>query len=154
MQLAVLEFARNICNLKEATSEEFDSSAKVQMVKYLPGQNEAVDMGGTLRLGDYKAYLEGQTKITEIYEGDIANERHRHRYEINPDYHQILKENGLSLAGLSKDKKLIEFISLETHPYFVGTQGHPELKSKLEKPAPLFLGLAKAAIKRKDSVND
>ena len=76
-------------------------------------------------------------------------ERHRHRYEVNPEFHEILKQNGLTLSGISPDKRLVEFISLETHPYFVATQGHPELKSKLECPAPLFLGLVKAAIERK-----
>jgi len=107
-------------------------------------------MGGTLRLGNYKAYLSSRTKISEVYaENNVANERHRHRYEVNPDFHDILKENGLNLAGLSEDKRLVEFISLESHSYFVATQGHPELKSKLERPAPLFLGLAKAALNKK-----
>jgi len=150
LQLAVLEFARNVCNIDGANSEEFDSKAVNQLIKYLPGQNENVDMGGTLRLGNYKAYLSSRTKISEVYaENNVANERHRHRYEVNPDFHDILKENGLNLAGLSEDKRLVEFISLESHSYFVATQGHPELKSKLERPAPLFLGLAKAALNKK-----
>jgi len=150
LQLAVLEFARNVCKIEGANSEEFDASAKDLLIKYLPGQNENVDMGGTLRLGDHKAYLNPGTKIFEVYgKNDVASERHRHRYEVNPEFHDVLKENGLNLAGLSQDKKLVEFISLESHPYFVATQGHPELKSKLEKPAPLFLGLAKAALDKK-----
>ncbi len=150
LQLAVLEFARNVCDIKNATSEEFDSNSSEQLIKYLPGQNENVDMGGTLRLGSCKAFLNKDNKISEVYEkADIIHERHRHRYEVNPDFHEVLKTNGLNLAGLSEDKRLVEFISLESHPYFVATQGHPELKSKLEKPAPLFLGLAKAAIEKK-----
>lgn len=154
LQLAVLEFARSVCGIENANSEEFDSEAANQLIKYLPGQDENVEMGGTLRLGDYKAYLHSGTRIFEVYSGsNVASERHRHRYEVNPDFHDVLRERGLNLAGLSRDKKLVEFISLESHPYFVATQGHPELKSKLEKPAPLFLGLVKAAIKRKYEPN-
>lgn len=154
LQLAVLEFARSVCGIENANSEEFDSEAANQLIKYLPGQDENVEMGGTLRLGDYKAYLHSGTRIFEVYSGsNVASERHRHRYEVNPDFHDVLRERGLNLAGLSEDKKLVEFISLESHPYFVATQGHPELKSKLEKPAPLFLGLVKAAIKRKYEPN-
>ena len=107
-------------------------------------------MGGTLRLGSYPADIVIDTKIHNIYNKKrVISERHRHRYEVNPEYHDILTEHGLMLAGLSPDKKLVEFISLETHPYFVATQGHPELKSKLESPAPLFLGLTLAAIAQK-----
>jgi len=150
LQLAVIEFARNVCQIKDATSEEFDKKSKNQLIKYLPGQSVDVDMGGTLRLGAYEADIEPNTKVENVYFGKSrASERHRHRYEVNPDFHKSLIENGLTLAGMSPDKRLVEFISIEDHPYFVATQGHPELKSKLEFPAPLFLGLAKAAINKK-----
>jgi len=150
LQLAVIEFAKNVCGITDATSEEFDIHAKNLVIKYLPGQNESTNMGGTLRLGSYPAYIKENSKISEIYNGNSkVFERHRHRYEVNPEFHGLLSQKGLNLAGLSKDARLVEFISLETHPYFVATQGHPELKSKLEEPAPLFLGLAKAAIAKK-----
>jgi len=151
LQLATIEFARNICNISNATSEEFDSKAKNKVVVYLPGQHEDIDMGGTLRLGSYEAHLDKNSKLyKDIYDKkSTVFERHRHRYEVNPDYHKVLQENGFNLAGFSPDKRLVEFICIENHPYFVGTQAHPELKSKLEKPAPLFFGLIKAAIKHK-----
>ncbi len=147
LQLATIDYARNVCNIKDATSEEFDNKAKNKVIMYLPGQHENIDMGGTLRLGSYEAHLDKKSKLYKIYnKQDIVYERHRHRYEVNPDFHEILQKNGFNLAGFSPDKRLVEFICIENHPYFVGTQAHPELKSKLETPAPLFLGLIKAAI--------
>ncbi|MCB9358416.1 CTP synthase (glutamine hydrolyzing) [Candidatus Woesearchaeota archaeon] len=147
LQLATIEFARDVCGIEDADSEEFNQYAGSKIIAYLPGQHKGIDMGGTLRLGSYEAHLDSSSKIYDIYgKESIVYERHRHRYEVNPEFHDILKKNGLSLAGFSPDKRLVEFICLEDHPYFVATQAHPELKSKLEKPAPLFLGLAKAAI--------
>ena len=150
LQLAVIEFLRNICGIKEATSEEFNPTSEYQAIKYLPGQSAKMDIGGTLRLGSYDAKIRLGTKIHDVYSSDDVNERHRHRYEVSPKYHSILENNGMSLAGMSSDGMLVEFISLEKHSYFVGTQAHPELKSKLENPAPLFLGLIESVIKRKD----
>lgn len=150
LQLAVIEFTRNVCEIPDATSEEFDAHAKNHVIKYLPGQTTATNMGGTLRLGSYPAYIKEQSIVAKVYNNHYkVHERHRHRYEVNPEFHGLLQQKGLSLAGLSKDGNLVEFIALENHPYFVATQGHPELKSKLEAPAPLFLGLAKAAINKK-----
>ncbi|MGK0208761.1 MAG: CTP synthase [Patescibacteria group bacterium] len=155
LQLAVIEYARNVCNIPDATSEEFDQNASSQLIKYLPNQNEDTQRGGTLRLGKYKAYLEENTKVAQIYNNnETASERHRHRYEVNPNYHDRLKQGGLTLAGTSADKELVEFISIEDHAYFVATQAHPELKSKLENPAPLFLGLVKAAIHKKYPISE
>jgi CTP synthase len=152
LQLATIEYARNVCNIKNATSEEFDNKAENQLIAYLPGQNNKINKGGTLRLGSYEAYLDKNSKLFDIYnKQEKVYERHRHRYEINPEYHDILTKNGLNLAGFSSDKKLVEFICIEEHPYFVATQAHPELKSKLEKPAPLFLGLIKKAIELKNN---
>ena len=99
-----------------------------------------------MRLGAYPAILKKGTKIFELYGKENVSERHRHRYEVNPVYHKILEKNGLILAGMSPDKKLAEFIEFKYHKYFVGCQGHPELKSSLLKPAPLFYGLVKAAL--------
>jgi CTP synthase len=149
LQLAVIEFARNVCGVKGATSEEFGSDSLHKLIKYLPGQGEGVEMGGTLRLGSYKAIIKENTKVFEVYGKREVFERHRHRYEVSPEYHSVLEKNGLCLCGKSEDGRLVEFISLESHPYFVATQAHPELKSKLESPSPLFLGLVSEAIKLK-----
>lgn len=149
LQLAVIEYARNECNLKNATSIEFDYLAEHKIIGFLPGQHNDIDKGGTLRLGSYKAILNKNSRVYDIYQKDIVHERHRHRYEVNPEYHKVLSKNGLELAGFSPDGKLVEFISLKDHPYFVATQAHPELKSKLEEPAPLFQGLIDAAIEMK-----
>ncbi len=151
LQLAVIEFLRNVCEVRDATSEEFDLISEHQVIKYLPGQNIKIDIGGTLRLGSYNARIKLGTKIYDAYNSENIDERHRHRYEVNPKYHSILENNGMSLAGMSENGMLVEFISLEQHPYFIGTQAHPEFKSKLEKPAPLFLGLIESAIKRKST---
>ncbi|MFT4303399.1 MAG: glutamine hydrolyzing CTP synthase [Candidatus Woesearchaeota archaeon] len=153
LQLATIEFARNVCNINDANSEEFDSNSKSKIITYIPGQNDDINKGGTLRLGSYPANLDINSKIYQLYEEQkTVYERHRHRYEVNPDFHTILQKNGLNLAGFSPDKRLVEFICIEDHPYFVATQAHPELKSKLEKPAPLFLGLVKASIKNKSKI--
>lgn len=101
-----------------------------------------------MRLGAYPAKLDPESKIYSLYKQDVVEERHRHRYEVNPEFHQILQKHGLQLCGLSPDGTLAEFIELPTHPYFVATQAHPELKSSLSKPAPLFYGLVQAALKR------
>lgn len=147
LQLAVIEYARNVCNIKDASSEEFETPSSKKIIMYLPGQTNDTQKGGTMRLGSYPAHLQKGSRIHTLYGSDIVHERHRHRYEVNPAFHEILAENGLHLAGMSADKQLVEFICIEKHPYFVATQAHPELKSKCEKPAPLFLGLINAALR-------
>ena len=148
MQLAVAEFARNVCNLEKANSTEIDEKTAHPVVDILPEQKEVTHKGGTMRLGAYPANLKKGTKIAELYGSLEASERHRHRYEVNPDYHSKLEGKDLVFSGMSPDGRLVEFIELKNHPYFVGTQGHPELKSRLEHPAPLFMGLVEAALKR------
>lgn len=147
LQLAVIEFARSVCNLEDAHTTEVNPNTKHPLVDILPDKENLENMGGTLRLGSYDAYLT-DGKIKRLYGKEIVSERHRHRYEVNPKYHELLQEHGLKLSGLSKDKRLVEFIELEDHPYFVATQAHPELKSTLLKPAPLFDGLVKACIQK------
>ena len=145
MQLAVVEFARNVCQILEANSAEVEGTTQA-VIDILEEQKEITNKGGTMRLGSYPAQLVPGSKISQLYGKELVAERHRHRYEVNSQYHNILQENGLIFSGMSPDRKLVEFIELPTHPYFVGTQAHPELKSKLEAPAPLFLGLIKAAM--------
>lgn len=147
LQLAVVEFARDVCGLNDAGSTEICESTH-PVIDILPGQKEIVDKGATMRLGAYKAILRYPGTIKKLYGEDIVWERHRHRYEVNPEYHKILQQNGMIFAGMSEDQQLVEFIELSGHPYFVATQAHPELKSCLTKPAPLFYGLIRAAVER------
>ena len=149
LQLAVVEYARDMCGLKGANSTEIDGETKHPVVDILPEQRNIDKKGGTMRLGAYKAMLKTGTLAYELYNSSIVWERHRHRYEVNPDYHTQLLEKGLVISGASEDGRLAEFIELKEHPYFIATQAHPELKSKLAEPAPLFFGLTKAAIKYK-----
>jgi CTP synthase len=149
LQLAVIEFARNVCKLSDANTTENVKDTKNPIIDILPDKKDLKNMGGTLRLGAYEAHLDKNSKIYKLYGKEIVSERHRHRYEVNPEYHKQLTAHGLLISGLSPDKRLVEFIELPNHPYFVATQAHPELKSSLDKPAPLFDGLVKAILELK-----
>ncbi|MFH1589360.1 MAG: CTP synthase (glutamine hydrolyzing) [archaeon] len=148
MQLAVAEFARNVCGLKDANTTEVNPNTKNPVVDILPEQKDVTEKGGTMRLGAYPAILKRGSKIFSLYGREKVSERHRHRYEVNPIFHGLLEKNGLIFSGMSPDKKLAEFMEFKYHRYFVGCQGHPELKSTLLKPAPLFYGLVKAAMEK------
>ncbi|MCR5666925.1 MAG: CTP synthase [Eubacterium sp.] len=150
MQLAIIEFARNVCGLKDASSIEFDEDTKHPLINLLPGQEEIEDIGGTLRLGAYPCKLKEGTLIRSLYGQEDISERHRHRYEVNNDYREILEKNGMVLAGLSPDNRIVEMIELKDHPYYVGIQAHPEFKSRPDAPHPLFAGLINAALDRKE----
>jgi CTP synthase len=152
LQAAVIEYARDVCGLNDANSTEMNPDTKHKVITLMDEQRNVVDKGGTMRLGAYEAVLSKGSIVSQLYDSHTASERHRHRYEVNPANHKILKEKGLVLCGLSQNGKLVEFIELpkEVHPYFTATQSHPELKSKLEKPAPLFYGLVKAAKELKE----
>lgn len=155
MQLCVIEFARNVCNLNEANSTEIDNKTKYPVVSLLDSQKNIINKGGTMRLGGYEAILE-DSKIKKLYKKlglfkiknkkFIISERHRHRFEVNPQFHKILEENGLKIVGKSQNG-LAEFIEVPSNKYFVATQGHPELKSKPDKPSPLFYGLFESILK-------
>ena len=154
LQLAVIEFARNKCGLKTATSLELNEKTKTPIITLMDEQKNIVKKGGTMRLGAYNAKLK-KGIVFDLYKNfdlvdkdGIVSERHRHRYEVNPKYVKILEENNMIISGKNPKRDLVEFIELPKteHPYFVATQAHPELKSKLEKPAPLFYGLIKAGI--------
>ena len=153
MQLAVVEYARNICDMKDANSREFDKKTTHPVIDFMPEQVNIINesrYGATMRLGAYPAILKKGTIIYKLYGEEKVSERHRHRYEVNPEYVTILEEHGLVFSGRSPDGILMEFMELPTHPYFVGTQAHPEFKSRPMKPAPLFDGLIKAAEKQKE----
>ncbi len=146
LQLAVIEFARNVCGLEKANSTEMDSETPHPVIDILPEQKKIVDKGGTMRLGAYAAVLREGTLTHSLYGSTEVSERHRHRYEVNPDYHDIIQEKGMVFSGCSRDGRLVEFIELPQMKYFVATQAHPELKSRMESPAPLFYGFVKACL--------
>lgn len=150
MQLAIVEFARNKCGIKDAASAEFSGDTKNPVIHILPDKEKLEDIGGTLRLGAYPCELVEGTKAFELYGKKNISERHRHRYEVNNDYREVLKENGMVLSGLSPDKKIVEMIELSDHPFFVATQAHPEFRSRPDMPHPLFSGLIKAALKKEE----
>lgn len=141
LQLAVTEFSRNVCLMKGANSTEVNSKTKFPVVDILPEQKDVVNKGGTMRLGAYPANLKKGSVMAEVYGSLKASERHRHRYEVNPEYQGILEKYGLVISGKSPDGRLAEFIELPEHKCFIATQGHPELKSRLDKPAPMFMKL-------------
>jgi CTP synthase len=143
-QAAVVDYARNSAGL-EADSTEMNPKVKDKVISLMNEQKEVTDKGGTMRLGAYDAILEKGSVIAKLYGSTKVSERHRHRYEVNPEYHELFKKTGLKISGFSPDGTLAEFLEIPEHTYFVATQAHPELKSKLEEPAPLFFGLVKAA---------
>ncbi|MEM7821734.1 MAG: gamma-glutamyl-gamma-aminobutyrate hydrolase family protein, partial [Candidatus Aenigmatarchaeota archaeon] len=150
LQLAVVEFARNVCGLKNANSTEFDPNTPYPVIDILPEQKKLMEeskYGATMRLGSWPAILKEGTLVWKLYNKQKEiRERHRHRFEINQRFHEILQKNGLIFSGVSPDGRLVEFIELENHPYFVATQAHPEFKSRPLRPAPLFDGLIKACL--------
>ncbi len=146
LQMAVIEFARNVCKLEGANSTEVNPKTKYPVICILPEQINVKEKGGTMRLGSYKANLKKGTRIHNLYNSNFAFERHRHRYEVNPVFHKILQQKGLVISGSSKNGRLAEFIELPNHKYFLATQAHPELKSRLEKPSPMFYGLVRACL--------
>jgi CTP synthase len=146
MQVAVIEFARNVAGLDDANSREFSSDTPHGVVDLMDGQHEVTDKGGTMRLGAYPCLLESGSLAESIYGQTEISERHRHRYEVNPAYHDKLKGAGLKLSGTSPDGKLVEMIELEDHPFFVACQFHPEFKSKPLVPHPLFTRFVKAGV--------
>jgi CTP synthase len=147
MQTAVIEFARNVAHLSRANSMEFETQCDQPVVALMDEQKKIVDMGGTMRLGQYPCHLIKESQAYTVYQADVIMERHRHRYEINNEYRQILLDAGLIISGASPDRSLVEMIELPDHPWFVACQFHPEFQSRPDKPHPLFSGLLKASIK-------
>ncbi len=145
MQIAVIEFARNVCGLEGANSVEWDESTKHPVIHLMPDQNGVVNMGGTLRLGNWPCKIKDDTKTKSVYKEDNILERHRHRYEVNNVYREALEAHGAVFSGLSPDDYLVEITELKDHPWFVGCQFHPEFKSRPNRAHPLFAGFVKAA---------
>ncbi|NVM26693.1 MAG: CTP synthase (glutamine hydrolyzing), partial [Desulfobacterales bacterium] len=147
LQLAVVEYARSVCHLKGANSTEFDPDTPFPVIDILPEQKDIKEKGGTMRLGAYEAVVKEGTIVSKLYQSLSISERHRHRYEVNPEYHKILTDNGLVFSGTSRDGRLVEFIELPELRYFVATQAHPELKSRMEEPSSLFYGFVQAGLR-------
>jgi len=148
LQVMVIDFARNVAGLAGANSREFDPGSPHLVIDLMPDQLEVVDMGGTMRLGKYPAQLLPGSLVGEIYKAEVVYERHRHRFEVNPRYRSRLEAAGLLCSGTSPDDTLVEFIELPGHPFWVGTQAHPEFRSRPDRAHPLFSALISAALSR------
>ncbi len=158
MQIAVIEYARNVAGLKDACSGEFHDATDVKVIDFMPGQSDSVDKGGTLRLGSYPCVVTPGTLMEECYAGSVSesekksvmviNERHRHRYEFNNDYKDILTKAGLVISGQSPDENLVETVEVPDNDFFLGVQFHPEFKSRPNRPHPIFYKFVEAACSR------
>ena len=148
LQVMVIEYARNVAGLTGANSREFDSRSPYPVIDLMDEQREVVEMGGTMRLGAYPARLVPDSQIARAYDDTLVYERHRHRYEVNPRHRGTLEDLGLVCSGTSPDDRLVEFVELPGHPCWIGTQAHPEFKSRPNRPHPLFLELVGAAVAR------
>ena len=146
MQMAIVEFARHVIGYDDAHSVELDPNTTHPMIHLMPDQDGIEDIGGTLRLGSYPCILDKDTKAYELYGDETIHERHRHRYEVNNDYREVLRQAGMTLSGISPDGRIVEMIELKEHPFFLATQAHPELKSRPNRPHPLFRGFVAAAL--------
>ncbi len=150
LQCAIIEFARNVCGLKTSHSFEFDKETIDPVISLLDSQRKVTDIGGTMRLGAYPCRIEEGSLAHRIYGADEISERHRHRYEVNPGYRKTLTGGGMRFSGVSPDGELVEMLELPDHPFFLATQFHPELKSRPNKPHPLFAAFVHAAAMRRD----
>lgn len=154
LQTMVIDYARNVAGLEGAHSREFRSDTPHAVIDLMEHQKNITDLGGTMRLGAYVALLRPGTIVAETYGDLVVSERHRHRFEVNSKYRQRLEDAGLVCSGVSPDGSLVEFIELSDHPFWVGTQAHPEFKSRPDRPHPLFVGLMRAAVNRGKSNHD
>lgn len=150
MQIAVIEFARNVANIKDACSGEFEESSKNKVIDFMPGQSEDINKGGTLRLGSYPCEIRPGSLMEKCYGKGSISERHRHRYEFNNEYRQVLSEAGLVISGTSPDERLVETVELKEHPFYLGVQYHPEFKSRPNRPHPIFQEFVGASLKNEE----
>ncbi|HEX4244436.1 MAG TPA: CTP synthase, partial [Acidimicrobiales bacterium] len=148
LQVMVIEASRSLAGLEDANSREFDSTTRAPVIDLMEDQNDVVNLGGTMRLGSYLANLTPGSQVAAAYGTESVWERHRHRYEVNTRFRHRLEEAGLVCSGTSPDGRLVEFIELPGHPFWVGTQAHPEFKSRPDRPHPLFRELVGAALDR------
>ncbi|MDD5088799.1 MAG: CTP synthase [bacterium] len=148
LQVAVIEYARNVCGLKKANSREFAASTRVPVIDYMPEQRGIRHKGATMRLGSYPCFLKRGSLAHRVFGGDAITERHRHRFEVNNEYRDVLEANGLQISGVWPEGNLVEIIELPDHPWFLAVQFHPELKSRLTRPHPLFRDFVGACLEQ------
>ena len=153
LQCMTIDFARNVLGLERAHSSEFDPSSPHPVIDLMESQRDVSDMGGTMRLGAYVAQLKAESQVSAIYGEDVVSERHRHRYEFNSRYRAKFEDTDFVCSGESPDGRLVEFIELKDHPFWVATQAHPEFKSRPDRPAPLFRAFVEAALHRAEGRN-
>jgi len=147
--MATIEFARNVCGMKGAHTTECAPRTKHPVLHILPEKYQIKQMGGTLRLGSWPCKIKKGTLAEKIYKSNLIHERHRHRYEVNPDYIEKIESKGLVFSGKHPERPLMEIAELSNHPFFIGTQYHPEFKSRPEKPSPIYAEFIKACINYK-----
>jgi len=147
MQCAVIEFSRNVLGYRDAHSSEMNPATSHPVIDLMPGQKNIENLGGTMRLGAYNCRLQQGSKAFELYDEILISERHRHRYEFNNKYRKAFLENGMNLSGINPENDLVEIIELPTHPWYIGVQFHPEYKSTVARPHPLFRGFIAASLK-------
>lgn len=152
LQVAVIEYARNVLGYRDADSREFDENSTHRVIDFMPGQNDEINKGGTLRLGSYPCQIAPGTRMEACYGSTLIHERHRHRYEVNNVFREDLVANGLIVSGTSPDGRLVETMEVKENPFFVGVQFHPEFKSRPNKAHPLFKGLVRAALEARGEV--
>lgn len=150
MQCAAIEFSRNVLGLEGAHTVEIEPETKFPIIDLMEEQKTVTDMGGSMRLGQYDCHIDTDSLTFDLYKKQDIKERHRHRYEFNNDYRNQFIDNGMKLAGINKEKDLVEIIELQNHRWFIGVQFHPEYKSTVKEPHPLFVGFVKAAIDYKN----
>jgi CTP synthase len=148
LHVMVVDFARNVAGMENANTSEVDIATPFPVIDLMDDQVDVSDKGGTMRLGAYPAMLRPGSRVRKLYDQPVVKERHRHRYEVNPRFRHRLEEAGLTSSGVSPDDRLVEFIELSEHPFWIGTQAHPEFKSRPDRPHPLFSGLVEAALGR------
>jgi CTP synthase len=151
LQVAIIEFARNVCNLPDTNSTEFAPDCATPVIALMESQRDVSNLGGTMRLGAYTARLRPGSRVAQAYGTHEISERHRHRWEVSNAYRDVLAEYGLRLSGQSPDGGLVEVIELPDHPWFLGCQYHPELKSRPTRPHPLFAAFVAAALRRREA---
>ncbi len=147
MQCVVIEFARHACGFKNANSSEFDENTPYPVIDLLPEQKGLKDLGGSMRLGSYPCRLDNPSLAYSAYQEDLIYERHRHRYEINNKYRDVMAKKGIKFSGTSPDFRLVEIVEIPSHPFFIATQFHPEFKSRPNRPHPLFRELTQVILK-------
>ncbi len=150
MQIAVIEYARDVLGWSDADSREFNENSSHRVIDFMPGQNDEIDKGGTLRLGSYPCHIVAGTEMEKCYGTGLIRERHRHRYEFNNEYRAELEAAGLRISGTSPDGRLVETVEVPGEYFRVGVQFHPEFKSRPNRPHPLFLGFVGDAVKHRD----